>query len=67
MDQHVSLEDEGMVSSITWVVGRSSCGLVMVPIIVKEGIEALGGKTCCDDEKCKLTVSHPHEDTIDVR
>jgi len=41
--------------------------LVMVPIIVKEGIEALGGKTCCDDEKCKLTVSHSHEDIIDVR
>jgi hypothetical protein len=24
--------------------------LVMVPIIVKEGIEGLRGKTCCDDE-----------------
>jgi hypothetical protein len=26
--------------------------LVMVPIIAKEGIEALRGKTCCDEGAC---------------
>ncbi len=31
------------------VVGRSSSGSRMVPIIVKEGIEALRGETCYDD------------------
>ena len=29
--------------------GYSACGL-LVPIIVKDGIEGLRGETCCDDE-----------------
>ena len=29
--------------------GLIAAALIMVPIIVKEGIEALRGETCCDD------------------
>ena len=27
--------------------------LVMVPIILKEGVEAFRGKACCEDELCR--------------
>ena len=33
-----------------WWWADPIAALVMVPIIVKEGIEALRGETCCDDE-----------------
>jgi len=33
-----------------WWWADPVAALVMVPIIVKEGIEGLRGKTCCDDE-----------------
>ncbi len=32
-----------------WWWADPIAALIMVPIIVKEGIEALRGKTCCDD------------------
>ena len=32
-----------------WWWADPVAALVMVPIIVKEGIEALRGETCCDD------------------
>lgn len=35
-----------------WWWADPIAGLVMVPIIAKEGIEALRGETCCDDETC---------------
>jgi divalent metal cation (Fe/Co/Zn/Cd) transporter len=35
-----------------WWWADPVAGLVMVPIIAKEGIEALRGETCCDDETC---------------
>jgi len=34
------------------VVGRSVAGLVMVPIIGKEGIDGIRAKACCDDCGC---------------
>ena len=33
-----------------WWWADPAAALVMVPIIVKEGVEALRGETCCDDE-----------------
>lgn len=33
-----------------WWWADPVAALIMIPIIVKEGIEALQGKTCCDDE-----------------
>jgi divalent metal cation (Fe/Co/Zn/Cd) transporter len=33
-----------------WCWADPVAGPVMVPIIAKEGIEALRGETCCDDE-----------------
>ena len=33
-----------------WWWADPVAGLIMVPIIAKEGIEALQGETCCDDE-----------------
>ena len=33
-----------------WWWADPVAGLIMVPIIAKEGIEALRGETCCDDE-----------------
>jgi divalent metal cation (Fe/Co/Zn/Cd) transporter len=35
-----------------WWWADPVAALVMVPIIFKEGIEALRGETCCDDEAC---------------
>jgi hypothetical protein len=37
---------EGLIA----VAAGLLAALVMVPIIVKEGIEGLRGETCCDDE-----------------
>jgi hypothetical protein len=34
------------------VVHVGGTALIMVPIIVKEGIEGLRGETCCDDGDC---------------
>ena len=33
-----------------WWWADPVAALIMVPIIAKEGIEALRGETCCDDE-----------------
>lgn len=35
-----------------WWWADPAAALVMVPIIVKEGVEALRGKTCCDNDAC---------------
>ncbi len=35
-----------------WWWADPVAGLLMVPIIVKEGIEALKGKSCCEDQAC---------------
>ncbi|MCA1557308.1 MAG: cation transporter, partial [Acidobacteria bacterium] len=35
-----------------WWWADPVAALVMVPIITKEGIEALRGETCCDDGAC---------------
>ena len=35
-----------------WWWADPVAALIMVPIIAKEGIEALQGKTCCDDPAC---------------
>jgi divalent metal cation (Fe/Co/Zn/Cd) transporter len=35
-----------------WWWADPIAALVMVPIIAKEGLEALRGETCCDDEAC---------------
>jgi cation diffusion facilitator family transporter len=35
-----------------WWWADPVAALIMVPIIVKEGIEALRGETCCDDAAC---------------
>lgn len=35
-----------------WWWADPIAALVMVPIIVKEGIEGLRGETCCDDTEC---------------
>jgi divalent metal cation (Fe/Co/Zn/Cd) transporter len=35
-----------------WWWADPVAALIMVPIIVKEGIEGLRGETCCDDDEC---------------
>jgi divalent metal cation (Fe/Co/Zn/Cd) transporter len=35
-----------------WWWADPVAALVMIPIITKEGIEALRGETCCDDDAC---------------
>jgi divalent metal cation (Fe/Co/Zn/Cd) transporter len=37
---------------VGWWWADPVAALVMVPIIIKEGIEALRGETCCDDIDC---------------
>ena len=37
---------------VGWWWADPIAALVMIPIIAKEGIEALQGKTCCDDAEC---------------
>jgi divalent metal cation (Fe/Co/Zn/Cd) transporter len=39
-----------------WWWADPVAALVMVPIITKEGIEALRGEQCCDDDACHLGV-----------
>jgi divalent metal cation (Fe/Co/Zn/Cd) transporter len=34
---------------VGWWWADPLAALMMVPIIIKEGIEGLGGETCCDD------------------
>jgi hypothetical protein len=29
--------------------------LIMVPIVINEGLEALRGEICCDENSCHLT------------
>ncbi len=36
-----------------WWWADPVAALIMVPIIVKEGIEALRGETCCDEDTCR--------------
>jgi divalent metal cation (Fe/Co/Zn/Cd) transporter len=35
-----------------WWWADPVAALVMLPIIIKEGVEALRGKTCCDEGAC---------------
>jgi divalent metal cation (Fe/Co/Zn/Cd) transporter len=35
-----------------WRWADPIAGLVMIPIIAKEGVKALQGKTCCGDSTC---------------
>lgn len=44
----------GLVLNVVvgWWWADPVAGLVMVPIIAKEGIDGLRGKACCDDCKC---------------
>jgi divalent metal cation (Fe/Co/Zn/Cd) transporter len=39
-------------ATLGWWWADPVAALVMVPIIVKEGIEGLRGETCCDDGDC---------------
>jgi divalent metal cation (Fe/Co/Zn/Cd) transporter len=43
----------GLNALFGWWWADPLAGLVMVPIIAKEGVEALRGETCCDGEKCR--------------
>jgi divalent metal cation (Fe/Co/Zn/Cd) transporter len=36
-----------------WWWADLAAGLVMVPIIAKEGVDGLRGKTCCDEWGCR--------------
>ncbi|MEP7038840.1 MAG: hypothetical protein ABI891_10875, partial [Acidobacteriota bacterium] len=42
----------GLNALFGWWWADPVAGLIMIPIIAKEGIEALQGKTCCGDEVC---------------
>ena len=42
----------GLNALFGWWWADSAAALIMVPIIVKEGVEALRGETCCDDAAC---------------
>jgi divalent metal cation (Fe/Co/Zn/Cd) transporter len=48
----ISLGGLGLNALFGWWWADPVAALVMVPIIVKEGIEGLRGETCCDDEGC---------------
>ncbi len=39
-----------LAAPVGWWWADPVAALVMVPIIVKEGIEGLRGETCCDDD-----------------
>ncbi len=49
---HNSLEGLIAVVAGRWWWADPVAALVMVPIIIKEGIEGLRGETCCDDLDC---------------
>jgi divalent metal cation (Fe/Co/Zn/Cd) transporter len=36
-----------------WWWADPLAGIVMVPIIAKEGIDAIRGRACCDDCRCQ--------------
>jgi hypothetical protein len=38
------------------VLERAGEALVMVSIIAKEGVEALRGERCCDDDGCQMSL-----------
>ena len=38
---------------VGWWWADPVAGLVMVPIIAKEGVDGLWGKACCDDCGCR--------------
>lgn len=42
----------GLNALFGWWWADPVAALVMIPIIAKEGIEALRGETCCNDKKC---------------
>ena len=42
----------GLNALFGWWWADPVAGLVMIPIITKEGIEALRGETCCDEGAC---------------
>jgi divalent metal cation (Fe/Co/Zn/Cd) transporter len=48
----ISLGGLGLNALFGWWWADPIAALVMVPIIVKEGIEGLRGETCCDDHGC---------------
>ena len=41
-----------MNALVGWWWADPVAALVMVPIIIKEGIEGLRGETCCDEGVC---------------
>jgi len=42
----------GLNALFGWWWADPVAALVMIPIIAKEGVEALRGETCCDGERC---------------
>lgn len=44
----------GLNAAFGWWWADPVAGLIMTPIIVKEGIDGLRGKTCCDDDFCEM-------------
>lgn len=42
----------GLNALFGWWWADPLAGLIMIPIIVKEGVEALRGKTCCGSKTC---------------
>lgn len=42
----------GLNAALGWWWADPVAGLIMVPIIVSEGVQALRGKTCCDAGDC---------------
>ena len=48
----LSLSGMGLNAALGWWWADPVAALIMVPIIVKEGIEALRGETCCDEGAC---------------
>lgn len=44
----------GLNALLGWWWADPFAALIMVPIIAKEGIGALGGETCCDADECAV-------------
>jgi divalent metal cation (Fe/Co/Zn/Cd) transporter len=42
----------GLNALLGWWWADPIAALIMVPIIGREGVEALQGRTCCDEESC---------------
>jgi divalent metal cation (Fe/Co/Zn/Cd) transporter len=49
----ISLGGLALNALFGWWWADPLAALIMVPIIVKEGIEGLRGETCCDDHACR--------------